>query len=179
MSSTNVIKEVPGFYRIIALNQLRHTPGVDFDAVPMDILPRIDAIDRVLHTEGANSPGAIENVQRPWYMHPYQDDNLMVLHGRRSVDIYAPQISSKVESFEITPNEIHQNGEPVCEGPAILVWPHHVFHRIVSDPDIGSASVNFAVHYDGFNLRDNFSIYDIDIALGTHRVIREGHLDQP
>ena len=36
-----------------------------------------------------------------------------------------------------------------------------------------------AVHYADFDIRANFSSYDLDPASGTYRVIREGHLDQP
>ena len=32
------------------------------------------------------SPGPTDNLKRPWYMHPGQDDNLLVL-GTRYVDI--------------------------------------------------------------------------------------------
>jgi hypothetical protein len=60
----------------------------------------------------------------------------------------------------------------------MLVWPRYVFHRVVSDPTHGSASVNLATHYPGFDVRTNFSIYDLNIATGEYRVLREGHLDQ-
>jgi len=60
----------------------------------------------------------------------------------------------------------------------MLVWPCGVFHRIVSCPEQGSASVNFAVRYEGFNIRTNFNIYDLDTESGKYKVIREGHLDQ-
>ena len=54
-----------------------------------------------------------------------------------------------------------------------------VFHRVISDAKLGSASLNLAVHYEGYDIRTNFSIYDLDIETGEYRVIREGHLDQP
>ncbi len=60
----------------------------------------------------------------------------------------------------------------------MLVWPCGVFHRIVSCPEQGSGSVNFAVRYEGFNIRTNFNIYDLDTESGKYKVIREGHLDQ-
>jgi hypothetical protein len=175
-SQEMIIKEVPGLYRIIALAPLRKTPGVTFDCLPMDLLPRIDAIDRVLHQGGATSPGAVGDVARPWYMHPCQDDNLVVLHGTRQVEIYS-RAHGRVEAFTVTPEEIVRNGEVVFRGGAMLVWPRMVFHRIRS-AEQGSASLNFAVHYAGFDLRTNFSVYDLDPASGSHRVIREGHLDQ-
>ena len=70
-------------YRIIPLRVLRRTPGVKFDEmVPSDI-PKMSGIDRVIHGPNAISPGPIEDsnppVKRPWYMHPGQDDNLLVL----------------------------------------------------------------------------------------------------
>ena len=81
-------------YRIIPLRMLRRTPGVHFDEmVPSDI-PKIDGIDRVIHAANSISPGPVQtdtvSVKRPWYMHPGQDDNLMVLQGTRYIDIYNP-----------------------------------------------------------------------------------------
>ncbi len=179
MNDRNVIiEEVADLYRIIRLNVLRRTPGVFFDTLPLDVLPRIDALDRVIHEGGAYSPGSIGDVKRPWYLHPAQDDNLMVLHGVRYVDIYTPA-HGKIESFTITPHRIEKDGQVLFDGPAMLVWPCGVFHRVESCAEKGSASLNFAVHYDGFDLRTNFSIYDLNPDTGEYHVIREGHLDQP
>lgn len=171
-----IIKEVKGLYRIIELSPFRKTEGVTFDLFPMDSVAHIDSIDRVLHDHGAVSPGPIEGVQKPWYMHPHQDDNLLVLFGRREVDIYTKE-HGKVEHFSVYPDKIYQNGELVYEGGAMLVWPCGVFHRIVSGEN-GSASINLAVHYENFNIRDNFNIYDLNTETGVYNLIREGHKDQ-
>ena len=171
-----IIEEVAGFYRIIPLAPLRKTLRVSFDCLPMGHLPRIDAIDRVLHENGATSPGPVGEVARPWYMHPSQDDNLLVLHGTRHVEIYSRD-HGRVEAFTVTPREILRNGEAIYRGGAMLVWPRHVFHRIRSG-EAGSASLNFAVHYPGFDIRTNFNVYDLDPISGSYRLIREGHLDQ-
>ncbi|WP_291319513.1 hypothetical protein [Desulfonatronospira sp.] len=175
MSTDNVFKEVKDFYRIIPLQALRRTPGVYFDNVPMEFLPRIDAIDRVLHQGGAVSPGPVGEVQRPWYMHPHQDDNLIVLYGVRDVDIYIN--GQGMTSFRVTPHQILQKGKVLYDGPAMLVWPRYVFHRITSGAE-GSASLNFAVHYHGLDMRTNFNIYDLDTDTGHFEVIREGFRDQ-
>ncbi len=175
MSSVSVFQEVQDFYRIIPLQSLRRTPGVFFDNVPMEFLPRIDAIDRVLHQGGAVSPGPVGDVDRPWYMHPHQDDNLIVLYGRRDVDIFIKDHG--MASFRVTPHQIIQNGEVLFDGPAILVWPRYVFHRITSGEE-GSASLNFAVHYDGLDMRTNFNIYNLDTETGRFKIVREGFRDQ-
>ena len=154
----------------------RKTPGVSFDILPKEIVPKVDAVDRVIHTKSAVSPGPVGNVALPWYMHPHQDDNLMVLQGVRHVEIYT-RTHGKVESFEVTPDAIQQNGVTVYGGAALLVWPRGVFHRIKSGEQ-GSASVNLATHYQGIDMRTNFNIYDLDIETGEFEVIREGHLDQ-
>ena len=164
------------FYSIIPLQVLRRTPGVLFDNVPLAALPRIDAIDRVLHAAGAVSPGPVGEVARPWYMHPHQDDNLIVLYGTRQVDIYLP--GQGMASFTVTPERIFQGEQVLLDAPAMLVWPRYVFHRIVSGPE-GSASLNFAVHYPGLDPKSNFNIYDLNPATGESVVIREGFRDQP
>lgn len=171
-----VLEEVEGFYRIIKLKPFRRTEGVAFDIVPMDFLPRIDGIDRVIHRHGAVSPGTVGSVERPWYLHPNQEDNLIVLAGRRTVDIFTLK-HRRVETFVVEPERILKNGELLYEGPAMLVWPCNVFHRIVSGEQ-GSASLNFAARFDGFDIRTNFSIYDLDTETGAYTEIRAGYLDQ-
>jgi len=70
-------------------------------------------------------------------------------------------------------------GKVVYDGAAMLVWPRGVFHRIRSDEKTGSASLNFAVRYEGFDIRTNFNVYDLDPLSGEYQMIRAGHLDQP
>ena len=99
-------------YRLIPLRILRRTAGVKFDEmVPSDI-PKIHGIDRVIHGPNSISPGPVEDAtpptKRPWYMHPGQDDNLMVLQGTRYVDIFDPVTKVK-SSFVITPEKVYKN----------------------------------------------------------------------
>ena len=70
-------------YRLVPLRALRNTAKVKFhEMVPSDI-PKIHGVDRVIHEAYATSPGPVDDcpisVRRPWYMHPAQDDNLLVL----------------------------------------------------------------------------------------------------
>jgi hypothetical protein len=136
----------------------------------------VDAIDRVLHEGGALSPGPVAEVARPWYRHGSQDDNLLVLAGVRYVEIYTER-HGLVESFEVWPDRIDRAGKPWFRGPAMLVWPRGVFHRIRSG-DRGSASVNLATHYEGWSVRNNFDVFALDPETGASRVIREGWQDQ-
>lgn len=174
--SFEIIDEVPGLYRIIRLRKLRRTPGVFFDLVPRASIGEIGAIDRVLHEPNAVSPGRVGDVERPWYMHPYQEDNLVVLHGVRHVDLYT-NAHGKIESFVVSPNRIEHQGGVDVDGPALLSWPTGVFHRVRSGPD-GSAAINLAVHYPGIDPRTNFNIYDVDTSTGAFTMIREGFRDQ-
>lgn len=171
-----VIDEVPGLYRIIELTPFRKTEGVTFDLFPLDAVAHIDSVDRVLHDHSAVSPGPVGDISHPWYMHPNQEDNLIVLSGVREVDIYTPA-HGKVEHFTVYPNKILKNGECIFEGGAVLVWPTGVFHRIVSGEN-GSASINLAVHHDGFDIRTNFNIYDLNTESGAFKTLRQGYEDQ-
>lgn len=172
----HLIETVENLYSIIELTPFRKTEGVIFDLFPMDSVPHIDSIDRVLHQHNAISPGSIGEVERPWYMHPDQADNLMVLYGRRDVDIYTKE-HGVVEHFTVYPDKIYKNGVCIYEGGAILVWPCGVFHRIQSGEE-GSASINFAVHYPEFDIKTNFNIYDLNTETGEYTMIREGYKDQ-
>lgn len=171
-----IIEEVKDLYRIVELIPFRKTEGVTFDLFPMDSVPQINSIDRVLHENGAVSPGPVAGVEKPWYMHPHQEDNLMVLYGKREVDIYT-KAHGKIEHFTVYPNKIYKNGELIFEGGAMLVWPTGVFHRIVS-AETGSASINLAVHTEGFNIKTNFNIYDLNTETGEYTLIRDGYKDQ-
>ena len=172
----NIFQEVEGFYRIVKLQLFRKTLGVSFDILAKGQVPKIDAIDRVLHQGGAVSPGPVGDIARPWYLHPHQDDNLMVLAGTRLVDIYTKE-HGRVESFTVTPDRIEKDGRLFYDGAAMLVWPRNVFHRIRS-LEQGSASINLATHYQGWDAKNNFSIYDLDTDTGAFKVIREGFKDQ-
>ena len=77
----------------------------------------------------------------------------------------------------INNHRLEKDGRILYDGPAMLVWPRGVFHRIRTGED-GSASLNFAVHYEGFDIQTNFNIYDLNTASGRFRTIRDGHEDQ-
>ncbi len=171
-----ILDEVAQFWRIITLKPFRKTEGVSFDILPMKYLPKIDGVDRVVHKHGALSPGSVGDVKRPWYLHPQQEDNLLVLQGVRMVDIYSLKYR-RLEHFTVEPERVFHNDKLVYEGPAMVVWPTNVFHRITSGEN-GSVSLNFAVRLPGFNIDTNFSVYDLDTKTGEYKVIREGKLDQ-
>lgn len=171
-----MFKGIDGLYEIIPLDIFRKTEGVNFDLIPASLLPKISSMDRVIHKKGAISPGSVAGVKRPWYMHPGQDDNLIVLFGTRYVDLYTKK-HGKVEFFKVKSDKIEHDGEIIFDGPAMLVWPRGVFHRVESGSE-GSASLNFAVHYNNFDINTNFSIYKLDTDNGKYEVIRNGTLDQ-
>lgn len=168
-------------YRLIPLRALRNTPRVQFhEIVPSDI-PPVHGLDRVIHEPYAISPGPVDDtarpVERPWYMHPAQDDNLLVLHGERFVDIFCPQRKT-LASFIVTPDKIFKNEKLYHSEPAMIVWPAGIFHRIVTG-STGSISINFSTRRPGFDIDDNFNIYDLDVTTGDHVLIRDGKDDQP
>lgn len=168
-------------YRLVPLRMLRRTKGVSFDEmVPSDI-PKITGIDRIIHGPNSISPGPVEDisipVKRPWYMHPGQDDNLLVLQGTRYIDIFDQKTLSKA-SFIVTPEKVYKNDKLYYNGSAMLVWPAGIFHRIISGIE-GSISVNFATRTDKFDIRNNFNIYKLCTETGNYEIIKEGHEDQP
>tara|TARA_Y100000389_G_scaffold204089_1_gene254945 strand:+ start:12112 stop:12663 length:552 start_codon:yes stop_codon:yes gene_type:complete len=164
-------------YRLIPLRVLRRTKGVKFDEmVPSDI-PKVDGIDRVIHGPNSISPGPVDNVKRPWYMHVGQDDNLMVLQGSRYVDIFDPSTKTKA-SFVITPDKVYKNDKLYYDGPCMIVWPSGIFHRIISGKE-GSISVNISTRTKDFDLKDNFNIYKLCTNTGNSVVIKNGNDDQP
>lgn len=168
--------EIPDFYKIIPMKEFRRTSGVEFHILTKENTPRIDGVDRVIHQSDAQSPGPVGDVDRPWYTHPHQEDNLIVLYGKRVVDIYH-RASRTMMTFTVTPDYIESEGKRIYDQPAILVWKRNVFHRIVSGKE-GSASLNLATRFDGFDVKTNFNIYDLDTETGNFNVIRKGELDQ-
>ena len=114
---------------------------------------------------------------RPWYMHTGQDDNLMVLQGTRYIDIYCPEREEKA-SFIVSPDKVYKNDKLYYDGPAMIVWPSGIFHRIISGHE-GSISINFSTRTEEFNLDDNFNIYSLNTNTGDYRVIKDGSEDQP
>jgi len=60
----------------------------------------------------------------------------------------------------------------------MVVWPSGIFHRIISGVE-GSISVNFATRNKGFDLKDNFDIYQLCTTTGVYSLIKSGIEDQP
>ena len=176
MEYKEVIAEVENMFRVIPLQVFRKTEGVVFDLVNMDYLQEVDGIDRVIHAENALSPGTIGEVERPWYMHPHQEDNLLVLFGTRYVDLYTPD-HGEIETFEITPHSIKRNGELIYDRGALLSTSVNVFHRIRTGEE-GSASINFAVRDPEINMKTNFNIYKLDTNTDQFEVLKKGFKDQ-
>ena len=168
-------------YRLIPLRTLRETAGVKFhEIVPSDI-PKIHGIDRVIHGPNSISPGPIEDtnppIKRPWYMHTGQDDNLLVLQGTRYVDIFNPK-TKETASFIVTPDKVYKNDKLYYNGPAMVVWPAGIFHRIISGAE-GSISLNFAKRTKNFDISNNFNIYDLNKETGEYKLLKDGSDDQP
>ncbi len=172
----DIIYKIDGLAHVIPFTVLRQTKGVDFQAIPF--IEGMNALDRVIHDEDAFSPGTVEEVLRPWYMHPQQDDNLITLAGTRIVELYTPA-HGKIETFEISASQITHNGKVVCNGPGLLGWPPYVFHRNHSPYVGGSTSINLAIRFKNFNIDTEFNIYDMDTQTGKYRMIRKGSLNQP
>ena len=173
-------------YRLIPLRVLRRTSGVKFDEIVPSDIPKISGIDRVIHKPNSISPGPIEVntsgystslIKRPWYMHTGQDDNLMVLQGTRYIDVFNPNTKEKA-SFIVSPDKVYKNDKIYYDGPAMIVWPAGIFHRIISGEE-GSISINFSTRTDKFNLDDNFNVYNLNIYTGEYQVLKEGSEDQP
>lgn len=175
MSQDLILRQEDGFFKITALKPYRKTAGVIFDAIPIGALSAIGAIDRVLHDRGAYSPGTVGDVERPWYMHEGQEDNLIVLAGFRDIDLFK---DGRQAHFRLTPYSVAMDGTPLYDQPVMVSWSTRVFHRIASSPEKGSASINLAVRLPAFDLKTNFSIYDLNAGTGEFRIIREGLLDQ-
>ena len=114
------IAEIPGLYKVVALQPFRKTAGVSFDILPKSLVPKIDAVDRVIHKNRAVSPGPVGDVLEPWYMHPHQADHLIVLQGMRHVEIYT-KAHGRIESFIVSPERIEHNDKLLYDGPALLV----------------------------------------------------------
>tara|TARA_B100001093_G_scaffold448001_1_gene453286 strand:- start:236 stop:808 length:573 start_codon:yes stop_codon:yes gene_type:complete len=168
-------------YRLIPLRKLRRTNGVKFDEIVPSDIPKIHGIDRVLHGPNSISPGPVDDVvpaiTRPWYMHPGQDDNLMVLQGTRYVDVYDPS-NKEQASFIITPEKVYKNDKLYFDGPAMITWPCGIFHRILSGSE-GSISINFSTRTKHFDINDNFNIYNLCTITGDYYVLKDGSDDQP
>jgi len=177
VSNVKTVFEVPGLFKAVPLKLYRKTKGVLFDMIPIEDLGPLAAIDRVLHDHGAFSPGSVGPVERPWYFHQDQEDNLVVLAGFRDVELFSPTVGPAVH-LRISAERIEKDGVLLLDEPVRLSWPTRVFHRIISSSEKGSASINIAIRNAGFDIRTNFSIYDLDLRTGESRIIREGHFDQ-
>lgn len=164
-----------GMAYVIPLSKLRETNKVQFHFVPTLLDEGIATIQRVKHEPGALSPSVPgRNDVQPWYMHPHQEDNCMVLDGERVIDLYTKEHG--LQTFVATPEKLTHNGEVLIDEPYLFGWHTNVFHR-PNSPE-GSICVFITRHTDEFDFDTEFNIYDLDLETGEHEVIRAGHLDQ-
>jgi hypothetical protein len=152
---------------------LRHTENVDFKMIPL--FENFNGIDLVKHEPWAMSPGKVDWFWNHWYMHPYQEDNLLTFTWNRFVELYTKE-HWKIEKFEISNENVKWNGEVVYVWQAILWWHEHVFHRNYS-PN-WSISMNFAYRKPGFDIDTEFNIYNLDTDTWEYSVARIWKLDQ-
>ncbi len=168
-----IIKEIKWLFYIIPLNNMRHTEKVDFKTIPL--FEDFNWIDLVKHDSGAVSPWKVNWKWNHWYMHKYQEDNLLTISGNRFVELYTKK-HWKIEIFEISNDKIKWNNEVIFEWQWILWWPENVFHRNYS-PN-WSISINFAYRKSGFDIDTEFNIYNLDTETWNYSIARIWKLDQ-
>jgi hypothetical protein len=171
---SEIIKKIEWLFHVIPLKRLRHTDKVDFDI--MSFFHEFNGIDIVTHQPWAYSPWRAWWKSELWYMHRWQEDNLITLSWNRYVELYTKE-HWKIEKFEISHNCIKWDWKIIHDWPWILWWPTWVFHRNYS-PE-GSSSMNFAVRDEKFNVDTEFNIYDLDTKNWEFKVARLWKLDQP
>jgi len=163
-----------GLCFITPFKLLRKTPNVEFYTIP-EVIEGLSSVDKVIHQSGAKSPMIEGSNKHFWYMHPHQEDNLIVYSGKRIVELYSLD-HKKVEKFEVEHDKIVHNGKVIFCGEGILGFPTRVFHR-VSSPN-GSVSTNYAKRSEGFDIKTNFNIYDLNTQTGKFTIARDGFKDQ-
>lgn len=169
-----IIEKIEWLFHVIPLTKMRETDQVIFNIMPL--FPEFNGIDVVTHAPWASSPGSVGEQSGLWYMHNGQEDNLITLHGNRYVELYTKE-HGKIERFEISHRCIKWDGKILYDGPAVLWWPTHVFHRNYS-PE-GSVSMNFAVRTSAFDMDTEFNIYDLNTDTWEYDLVRLWKLDQP
>lgn len=172
--NNDIVKKIEWLFHIIPLKKLRNTKNVDFSSIPM--YKELNWIDVVRHLPWAQSPWSAWWKDNLWYMHMWQEDNLITLSWYRFVELYTKE-HWKIEKFEISHDYIKWNWEIVLDWPWILWWPTWVFHRNYS-PE-GSISMNLAIRNNVFNLDTEFNIYDLNLENWEYIVQRLWKLDQP
>ncbi len=170
----SIIKKNEWLWYIIPIKKLRETTKVEFDAFPL--FREINGIDIVNHEPEARSPSLPNWDSDVWYMHPWQEDNLVTLHGNRFVELYNFK-TKKIDIFQISHDKIILNWETIHIWSAILWWPEWVFHRNYSPK--WSISMNFAVRDEKFNIDTEFNIYKLDLKTGDYKIARIWSEDQP
>jgi hypothetical protein len=114
-----------GMFHIIPTSILRKTPNVLFTKLP--VFEGLGGVDHVIHQPFAQSPTIKDRQdEKFWYMHTDQEDNLVVFSGKRTVELYTKS-HNKIETFEVTCDEIKRNGKTLYKGEAILGWSKNVF----------------------------------------------------
>jgi hypothetical protein len=131
-------------YELISYEKFRDTTGVKFFDIT---IPTSNVRDLVIHTGPAISPPDTASGDWQFYLHPHQEDNLLVVSGSRT--FYLVNFDWEYP-FQIVNLDTERG---------ILQIPRGTFHRSVSSPQ-GSIVVNQAVRDPQGTVKSEFVVYD-------------------
>lgn len=145
-------------FELISFQRFRDTPSVQF----FDITVKdSNARDLVFHDGPATSPNNSAEGAWRFYLHPNQEDNLLVVSGGRT--FYLVNFAWEYPFHEV---RLDANRH-------ILRLPPGTFHRSVSDPN-GSLVINQAVRAQQATVESEFRVYNSADIPRLHRLLTSG-----
>tara|TARA_Y100000389_G_scaffold194699_1_gene225065 strand:- start:2827 stop:3345 length:519 start_codon:yes stop_codon:yes gene_type:complete len=142
-------------FRLLQLGSLKRLTNYKVDNVIHQDIAKITGIYRETHGSNVMSPIGTEYVfkefhmnctdndegSKCWYANDFERNNLMVLSGSRTIELYC-YVRKTREILTINEDNIYRNGKLYYGSPAMISWDGSIYHRTISGFK-GCVSINF------------------------------------
>ena len=143
-------------FRLLPLGSLKRLTNYKVDNVLQQDIPKITGMYRETHGPNVMTPIGTEDVFREfhdmngvdnvagskcWYANDFERNNLMVLNGSRTIELYCYNRNRR-EVLTVNEDNIYRNGKLYYGSPAIISWNGSIYHRTISGFK-GCVSINF------------------------------------
>ena len=132
-------------FKLIPLSQVLRSSSFRIDNALIEQGIQISGIYREIHGANVSShigtDSYLKKLDDNWYSNCYERNNLLVLNGSRTVNLFCKYTNQEM-TFTITPDNIYKNNKLYYGSPGIISWYGDIYHKTKSGNE-GSISINF------------------------------------
>lgn len=139
----NEPKLKPRMFRLIPLRAVVRTPHHRVDNIPPIDFSKPVSMQREMIAPNSVLPD-YGVLSRSWNMKHDMTNTVFITTGSVELVMYCRQ-ENKIESFVLTPENVHRNGKLYYGSPAMLEWPPGIFYKMRTQSE-GCTFLTFVGH---------------------------------